>query len=99
MEGRQVRSWRQTAEGRGKEAGLVARRVSVVLVDDLDGSAADRTVTFELDGHGYEIDLSTANEQALRVGLAPFVAVARPANDSGAGTTWRRPARNAATGA
>ena len=77
----------------------MARRVSVVLVDDLDGSAADRTVTFELDGHGYEIDLSTANEQALRVGLAPFVAAARPANESDAGTTWRRPARNAVTGA
>src|SRR5262249_23472200 len=105
-----TRTWRRpcgraagTVRGDGRPRagerglGLVARRVSVELVDDLDGGAADRTVAVGLDGHWYEIDLSAANEQALRVGLAPFLAAARPARGSGGGTTRRRTARNAAT--
>lgn len=40
----------------------MAKKVTVTLVDDFDGSgAADETVEFGLDGVTYEIDLSTKN--------------------------------------
>ena len=39
----------------------MARKVQVLLVDDLDGGAADETVSFALDGASYEIDLSSDN--------------------------------------
>ena len=55
----------------------MAQRVQVVLEDDVDGGAADETVTFALDGADYEIDLSSANAESLREGLAPWVASAR----------------------
>ncbi len=37
------------------------RQVTIALVDDLDGSEAEETVEFELDGTCYEIDLSNPN--------------------------------------
>jgi hypothetical protein len=55
----------------------MAQKVHVVLVDDLDGGPADETVTFGLDGVGYEVDLSAANADRLRDLLAPYVAGAR----------------------
>lgn len=55
----------------------MAQRVQVILEDDYDGSQADETVLFGLDGAEYEVDLSSANAQALRDALAPWVAVAR----------------------
>ena len=56
---------------------LMAQRVNVVLVDDLDGSDADEMVIFGLDGVDYEIDLTAENAQELREALAPYVAAAR----------------------
>lgn len=45
----------------------MAKKVTVTLVDDFDGSgAADETVEFGLDGVTYEIDLSTKNATKLR---------------------------------
>jgi len=55
----------------------VARRVEIVLEDDLDGSTADETVIFGLDGKEYEIDLSATHVKQLREALAPFVSSAR----------------------
>lgn len=57
----------------------MAQKVTVELVDDLDGTAADdiSTVRFGLDGAEYEIDLSDANATRLRDALAAFVAAAR----------------------
>ena len=43
----------------------MAQRVNIVLEDDLDGSEADETVTFALDGVTYEIDLNAKNAAAL----------------------------------
>ena len=57
----------------------MAQRVNIVLEDDIDGSAADETVTFALDGVTYEIDLTTANATALRDALAPYVGHGRRA--------------------
>jgi Lsr2 len=51
----------------------MARKVQVLLVDDLDGGEADETVSFSLDGATYEIDLSSANAKKLRDSLQPFV--------------------------
>jgi hypothetical protein len=57
----------------------MAQRVTIVLEDDLDGSAADETVTFALDGTTYEIDLNAKNAGKLRDALAPYVGHARKA--------------------
>lgn len=51
----------------------VAQKVSIVLVDDLDGSEAVETVRFGIDGSTYEIDLSAANAEALRDTLSGYV--------------------------
>ena len=55
----------------------MAHKVVVRLVDDLDGGPADGTVTFALDGHRYEIDLSAANAEKLREALRPYAAAGR----------------------
>lgn len=57
----------------------MAQRVQVILEDDLDGSSADETVTFGLDGVTYEIDLTTANASKLRNDLSSWVGHARRA--------------------
>ncbi|MDP9884199.1 hypothetical protein J2W21_001709 [Sinomonas atrocyanea] len=55
----------------------MARTVIITLVDDLDGSEADQTVSFSLDGRHYEIDLNADNAAQLRESLAGFVQAAR----------------------
>ncbi|MEV0048312.1 Lsr2 family protein [Nocardia rhamnosiphila] len=56
----------------------MARKVVVTVIDDLDGtSTAAETVSFGLDGAGYEIDLSEANARELRAGLDKWVPFAR----------------------
>ena len=54
----------------------MAQRVQVILVDDMDGTAAHETVRFDIDGEAYEMDLSHENAQKLRESLLPFVRVA-----------------------
>jgi hypothetical protein len=51
----------------------VAKETITRLIDDLDGGEAAETVTFGLDGHSYEIDLSAKNATKLRNALAAFV--------------------------
>ena len=36
----------------------MAKKTHIELVDDIDGSTADETITFSIDGAHYEIDLS-----------------------------------------
>lgn len=55
----------------------MAQKVNIILVDDLDGSDADETVTFGLDGNQYEIDLTSDHAKDLRLALAPYTDVAR----------------------
>ncbi|MFP5021838.1 histone-like nucleoid-structuring protein Lsr2 [Pseudonocardia phyllosphaerae] len=57
---------------------------STRIVDDLTGGTADETVVIGIDGGRFEIDLSAANAERLRADLAPFLAVARPADTPGA---------------
>jgi hypothetical protein len=56
----------------------MAQKVNIVLVDDIDQSEADETVSFGLDGKNYVIDLNTKHATALRDALAPYVGHARP---------------------
>jgi hypothetical protein len=55
----------------------MAQKVSIVLVDDIDGSDAAETVAFALDGREYEIDLNEKNASGLRDALALYVGHAR----------------------
>jgi hypothetical protein len=55
----------------------MAQKVQVILVDDLDGGAAEETVSFALDGVSYEIDLSARNAAALRDAFAQYTGTAR----------------------
>lgn len=55
----------------------MVQKVTVELVDDLDGTVAEETVEFGLDGVAYQIDLSSVNAEKIRDALADFVAHAR----------------------
>ncbi|WP_016697164.1 histone-like nucleoid-structuring protein Lsr2 [Actinoalloteichus spitiensis] len=55
----------------------MAQKVTVQLLDDIDGSVAEQTVKFGLDGVEFEIDLSNGNADKLRETLTPFVDNAR----------------------
>jgi hypothetical protein len=67
----------------------VAQKIQTLFIDDLDGSPAEGTIRFGLDGTEYEIDLNEKHAKALRDALARYVGAARRA--SGAA---RRPARS-----
>jgi Lsr2 len=63
----------------------MAKTVSVVITDDLDGSPDAETVTFTFDGQSYEIDLGNKNIAAFSESLRPFMdAGRRTAQRSGA---------------
>ena len=51
----------------------MARQTITRLVDDLDGSEAQETVKFALDGRSYEIDLSAKNAAKLRAALGTYI--------------------------
>ncbi|CCH76598.1 Protein lsr2 [Nostocoides japonicum T1-X7] len=55
----------------------MAKRVEVTLVDDTDGTAADETISFALDGVSYEIDLNRHNAAKLRQGLDSWIKSAK----------------------
>ena len=66
----------------------VAQKIQTLFIDDLDGSAAEGTVRFALDGTEYEIDLNEEHAKELREALAQYVGAGRRANGAA-----RRPAR------
>jgi hypothetical protein len=55
----------------------MTRKVQVQLFDDIDGSQADETMRFGLDGMSYEIDLSASHAEKLRASLAKFILSSR----------------------
>ena len=76
----------------------MARKVNVIVTDDLDGSAGAGAVLFSLDGQGYEIDLGPANQAQLQTSLQPFIDAARRTSRAsqpgrGPGPTWQRSVR------
>lgn len=70
----------------------MAQKVSVILIDDMNGGEADETVEFGLDGTSYEIDLSHGNSQELRDLLKPYTDKGRKVTG-----TARRPPGSRAT--
>jgi hypothetical protein len=56
---------------------IVAQRMLVIFEDDLDGSEAEGTVTFALNGIGYELDLSKKNRDKLLKAFEPYVSGGR----------------------
>jgi hypothetical protein len=66
----------------------VAQKIQILFIDDLDGSAAESTVRFGLDGTEYEIDLNAGHAKNMRDALARYVDAARRIGGSA-----RKPAR------
>jgi len=72
----------------------VAQKTQTLFIDDIDGSAAEGTVRFGLDGAEYEIDLNAGHARQFRDALARYVDAARRAGGSA-----RKPVRGSRRGA
>jgi hypothetical protein len=55
----------------------MAKKTVVLLEDDIDGSEANETISFALDGSEYEIDLNEGHANELREALARFTNAGR----------------------
>ncbi len=55
----------------------MAQKVQTFFIDDFDGSEAEGTVAFGLDGTQYEIDLNTSHAKELRTTLARYIGAGR----------------------
>lgn len=73
-----------TADNIRSNLGLMAKKTTVVLVDDLSGDPADTTIRFGLDSREYELDLTDENAQELRQLFNRYTTAARKASG------WRR---------
>ena len=71
----------------------MAQKIQTLFIDDLDGSAAEGTVRFGLDGAEYEIDLSAGHARELRDALARYADAGRRVGGSA-----RKPARGSRRG-
>lgn len=60
----------------------MARTMKVVLTDDIDGTPADETVEFPVDGTDYEIELNSDNAAKFREVLEPYISKARRVSGS-----------------
>ena len=67
----------------------MAQKIQTLFIDDLDGSAAEGTVRFGLDGTEYEIDLNAEHAKNMREALARYVNAGRRVGGSA-----RKPARS-----
>lgn len=56
----------------------VAKQTITQLIDDIDGSEAEETITFGIDGANYEIDLNAKHAAKLRDALATYIGHATP---------------------
>lgn len=55
----------------------MAKKTTIVLVDDLNGEPADTTLRFGLDGREYELDVTEKNAQELRELFGRYIPAAR----------------------
>ena len=60
----------------------MAQKIQTLFIDDLDGSTAEGTIRFGLDGVEYEIDLNAGHAKELRDALARYVDAARRVSGS-----------------
>jgi hypothetical protein len=67
----------------------MAQKVIREFVDDIDGSPAERTFSFAVDGISYEIDLSTQNIAEFKSAIGGFVESARKVKGSSSGSRTR----------
>lgn len=67
----------------------MAQSTITYLTDDIDGSDAEETIRFTLDGKTYEIDLNKKNAAALRRALKPYIEKGRSAGRQSAGSRRR----------
>lgn len=58
----------------------MAQKIETVLIDDIDGSHADTTIRFGLNGAEYEIDLNATHAEELRKAVGQYLEVGRRAN-------------------
>jgi hypothetical protein len=74
----------------------MAQKIQTFFIDDLDGSEAQGTVLFGLDGTQYEIDLSTGHAKELRTALARYIDAGRKVTGTArrAGQTGRKAPAN-----
>lgn len=70
----------------------MATKIITRLTDDIDGTDAEETITFALDGTQFEIDLNAGNAAELRAALAPYRNAGRRLSKR------QRPARAASPG-
>ena len=77
------------SSGAPQSVNVSATTPAAFFIDDLDGTQAEGTVRFALDGAHYEIDLNTVHAKELRTNLARYTEAGRKIT----GTT-RRPVRN-----
>lgn len=74
----------------------MAQKIQTLFIDDIDGSEAEGTVRFALDGAEYEIDLNAKHAEELRQALSRYVEAAR--RSGGSSNAARRPARSSSGG-
>lgn len=55
----------------------MAKKIVILLEDDIDGSEANETISFALDGREYEIDLNDGHARELRETLSRFTTAGR----------------------
>jgi hypothetical protein len=72
----------------------VAQRTQILYVDDIDGSEAEGTVRFGLDGTDYEIDLNKKHADQLAKAIRPYIDAARKVSSSRRPGRGSRPARH-----
>jgi hypothetical protein len=72
----------------------VARKIETVVIDDLDGSKADATIRFGLDGAEYEIDLNAVHADELRKAAERYIEAGRKVSGSARRTTRGGPRRS-----
>lgn len=63
----------------------MAQKTVVILSDDIDGSEANETINFALDGAEYEIDLNEGHANELRGAMERFTQAARKTSGGGRG--------------
>jgi hypothetical protein len=71
----------------------VAQRTQIQYIDDIDGSPAEGTVRFGLDGLSYEIDLNKRHADQLASVIRPYVDAARKVPSARPSARGGRPAR------
>jgi hypothetical protein len=76
----------------------MAQKVTTELIDDMDGTIADETVTFGLDGAEFEIDLSANHAGILRDILSDNVESGRKVAGKATATSGRPQRQSASNG-